>query len=158
MRCLVSLTGNSFGYFCELIYLLSRCHFSSYSVGCCHCWHGLFHFFHEEQRYINTVIAEAVGGSGVLSNKQWPAGITCHGSYTSWGCNHPHSPAVLAPPFCLFCFLLSSSGISHWEQHDYLRMLITIIVNHFPHHFWSLQQCTEGGPRTWTSMCLCVWV
>lgn len=64
---------------------------------------------------INAVIAGSVGGWGRGAGgggavKQRPAGITCQGSYTSWSCSHPPSPAGLVPLCCLLVVLCLRLG------------------------------------------------
>lgn len=115
---------------------------------------------HVEPKYINSIIRGAVGENMVLSNKQWPCGITCHGSYMSGSHYHPRSPAV-GKPSSLSCVHLP------WRLLRRTRLLmkdvITVICNHSPYNFSSVQQCTEGGSMNanrvlWFIFLLCMYL
>lgn len=105
-----------------------------------------------EPKYINTIIRGAVGGavsSVLLSNKQRPGGITCHDSYMTGSCYHTPSAEVWKPwSFCcdhLFFKLLLTIWLS--VKFIYLKMLITVICNHFIFRFSNVQQSPAGGLR-----------
>lgn len=105
-----------------------------------------------EPKYINTIIRGAVGGavsSVLLSNKQRPGGITCHDSYMTGSCYHTPSAEVWKPwSFCcdhLFFKLLLTIWLS--VKFIYLKMLITVICNHFIFRFSNVQQSPVGGLR-----------
>lgn len=81
---------------------------------------------HVEPKYINSIIRGAVGENTVLSNKQWPCGITCHGSYMSGSHYHPHSPAV-GKPSSLSCVHLPCRLLR--KTRLLMKDVITVICN-----------------------------
>lgn len=110
---------------------------------------------HVEPKYINSIIRGAVGENTVLSNKQWPCGITCHGSYMSGSHYHPHSPAV-GKPSSLSCVHLPCRLLRRTRL--LMKDVITVICNHSPYNFYSVQQCTGGGGVLWFIFLLCMYV
>lgn len=87
-----------------------------------------------EPKYINTIIR---------------GGITCHDSYMTGICYHTPSAEVWKPwSFCcdhLFFKLLLTIWLS--VKFIYLKMLITVICNHFIFRFSNVQQSPVGGLR-----------
>lgn len=93
-----------------------------------------------EPKYINTIIRGAVGGSVLLSNKQWPCGITCHDSYMSASHYHPRSTAVWEPSsFC--CVHLASK----WLRRVWLLIKNADYCNLKSFFLWCLQRAAVHG-------------